>query len=331
MDTEKILITGAGFTHNFGAPLAKDMWGIIFNHKQIQKEQKIRNLMLGNYDYESIYDSIMSGDYTQSEKDAISNAIHNAYEKLDAIIREWRFVNGAPYPVNIYKVQKLIDLFSKVNKKGFFFTLNQDLFIERHYYNGRRLLIPGLQTRDVLFSTNITREPLERLDFCQLPTKEYIEENKSQILSSYNFLYVKLHGSQNWKSQIRNQQMVIGRGKRKKIQDEPLLEWYFEIFEKVLCRENLHILIIGYGFADEHINEIISQAIEQFGLKLNVISPLSIEEFCKTLSKKKYGKKILSGLSGYFPYKLIQMFPSDQSDTQAWKDLRELFFQLKVR
>lgn len=33
----KILLTGAGFSHNFGLPLAKNVWGMIFNNPLLKR------------------------------------------------------------------------------------------------------------------------------------------------------------------------------------------------------------------------------------------------------------------------------------------------------
>ena len=39
----------------FGAPLAIEMWATIFNHKIIQAQPRIKELMMDDFDYESIY------------------------------------------------------------------------------------------------------------------------------------------------------------------------------------------------------------------------------------------------------------------------------------
>lgn len=44
--TKHILLLGAGFSKNFGAPLAGEMWYLLFNHKKIQAQPRIRELML---------------------------------------------------------------------------------------------------------------------------------------------------------------------------------------------------------------------------------------------------------------------------------------------
>jgi len=303
------------------------MWSLIFNHELVQKNPRVKNLLLKNIDFESAYHSIIEGNYEESEKDAIKVAVVDAYEKLDSIIKDWIFTNNSSHPVNIYKVQELIDLFSRTNKKGFFFTLNQDLFIERHYYNGQRLTIPGVQHRQEWFSS-LFRMPLKRSDYCQLPPRDFIEKSKNRILSESDFFYIKLHGSQNWVSSSGSQIIVIGRGKSKRLREEPLLSWYFDIFKNVVLRENRRMLIIGYGFRDNHINRVISEAVEKHGLKIFIITPQPIGDFKKNMNKSVYRHKIIKGLSGYYPYTLLDMFPADQSITRFYQDLREQFFGL---
>jgi len=323
----KILLTGAGFTHNFGTPLSKEMWATIFNHEAVQSSPRIRQLMLNDFDYESIYYTIMEGTYTDSEKEAINTATICAYIYLDSVIRDYRFTSNSPYPVNIYKVQNLINLFSGTRaRKGFFFTLNQDLFVERKYYNGERPFLLGIQNKSEWFSS-IFNQDLKRTDYYNLPSEEELEKHKLEHLSIGKFFYIKLHGSCNWKSPIRPYQMVIGRGKEKQIQEEPLLSWYFNIFKNVFSQPNNRLLIIGYGFNDEHINQVIANSVKNHDLKIHIISPVPPWQFQNDLIKTPYGKDILTGLIGYHPYKLVQMFPGDQSDTQAWLSLKEQFLQ----
>ena len=57
----RILLTGAGFTHNFGTPLAKGMWDLIYKYSKLQKDEQLTTLLLDskyNYDYEQIYDQL---------------------------------------------------------------------------------------------------------------------------------------------------------------------------------------------------------------------------------------------------------------------------------
>lgn len=39
---DRILLTGAGFTKNFGGPLAKELWSIIFNNPSLDQAPDVR-------------------------------------------------------------------------------------------------------------------------------------------------------------------------------------------------------------------------------------------------------------------------------------------------
>jgi len=66
------------------------------------------------------------------------------------------------------------------------------------------------------------------------------------------------------------------------------------------------LFIIGYGFRDRHINEIIADSVKKYGLKLYVISPTNPKEFLEKVDKS-CGSSIIDGLSGYLPYTLLQV------------------------
>jgi len=153
-----ILLTGAGFSHNFGAPLASELWASIMNHAAVQGTPRIRQAVLYDFDFESVYHRIMSGAYNSDEKAAMARGVQDAYAYVDEIIRSWGFRADSPYPVNVYGVQDMIARFAGTKTEpGFFFTLNQDLFIERHYYNGPRPHLPGIRPRiNNWFSTHFT-------------------------------------------------------------------------------------------------------------------------------------------------------------------------------
>src|SRR3972149_10258185 len=110
---QNILFTGAGFTKNFGGFLAEEMWSKIFNKIDGAKYPQIIELLLNDFDYESIYHKIIKGEYTEDEKDVIRKVILKSYRSLDDICINWTFAKDAPYPVNIYEVNSLIQHFSE--------------------------------------------------------------------------------------------------------------------------------------------------------------------------------------------------------------------------
>lgn len=324
---QNILFSGAGFTKNFGGLLAKEMWSKIFNNSEVQAQPRLKELLLNDFDYESIYHSIINGNYTDEEKISINVAIYDAYQVLEDICREWTFRNGAPNPVNIYGVNKLIERFAgDQNEWGFFFTLNQDLFTERHFNSINTAFIhPGVPKIPDTHKT-IIKLPITREDFIYLPTLDKLQGNTVNPLSKNAIHYVKLHGSFGWKSIKGTDSYVIGKEKERRVADEPLLSWYFELFTNALSNSNRKLLLIGYGFKDRHINEVIANSIKNNGLKLYIISPSEQSGFIAKLKSVEYGEIILEGLSGYYPYTLLEIFPSDQSESHAWREILSSYF-----
>ena len=90
----------------------------------------------------------------------------------------------------------------------------------------------------------------------------------------------------------------------------------------------MELLIIGYGFRDDHINGVIAEAIEKHSLKLYILSPTDPSVFKNGLCKAAQvcGDQIFSGLSGYFQSSFLDLFPSNAPDTPQWKELQDTFF-----
>ncbi len=308
-----ILFTGAGFTYNFGGFLAKEMWALIFNDPHIQDYPAIKNLMKGEFSYESVYDDILEGNFPDNEKKAITNAIRSAYEKLDKKLYSYKY---GKHPVSIDDVNKFITRFAwNRPQKGFMFTLNQDRFIER-YFSSSDYSIVTLGVQKPLI-TDTTDEDI------QLP--DSLGSMVSKI-SDAQFFYVKLHGSYKWKSSDGSDRMVIGRNKKDQMEKEPILNYYLDCFKKVLSMPDIKLFVIGYGFGDEHINEIIADSIMNYNLKLYVLNPCNPEIFKDNLHSDKIsrGEILWSGLAGYYPYSLLEVFSG--SGTVEYKLIRDSYF-----
>ena len=58
-EKKKILFTGAGFSHNFGVPLTRDLWSRIFNQPEIKKSPILNNEFHSTQNYESAYANIL--------------------------------------------------------------------------------------------------------------------------------------------------------------------------------------------------------------------------------------------------------------------------------
>lgn len=319
------MLTAAGFTKNFGGFLAKEMWDKIFNCPEVQDRPNLKNLLWNNFDYESIYHNVLDGDYSNEEKVAINTAIFEAYKKLDHIACEYIPAIEASRASILSGAKNLIKHFTRnFNQINYFFTLNQDLFVERLFSDiNKPIASPGIKR--IVNPGMHSRLPLNDADFITTPNQKEINTKSANNLSKNEFHYVKLHGSFGWKSSDGSNKMVIGKNKYNQIIKEPLLSWYFELFEQVLFQEEIKLMIIGYGFHDDHINIVIEKSIEKYGAKLFIISPSSSNEFKNELSKIDHGEKILSGISRYFTCNFTKLFPPNQPDTYEWNEIKNLF------
>lgn len=327
--SENILLLGAGFTKNYGGLLASEMWAEIFNHEKVQAQARIRKKMLEDFNYESIYYSVLEDNsFTDEEKIAIRDATKSAYEHIDNILmREFIHHNGNPPWINT--INTLLLNFGNTDDNSFIFTLNQDLFIERFYINPpdpsnryykAKLSIPGIDQNPEWFMNKYayrrsrpflvidegayTYYKLKGEDYYTLPTEEMLKNRKGSLLNRGSYFLIKLHGSYNWISSDGKSAMVIGSGKAEQIKREPLLTDYFEIFTEVLSHDQRRLLIIGYGFGDEHINYELSESVKKHGLKIYILSPESPKEMkdklCDLSTSSEDTKTIWKGVAGYF-------------------------------
>jgi hypothetical protein len=92
--------------------------------------------------------------------------------------------------------------------------------------------------------------------------------------------------------------------------------------------------VIGYGFRDPHINDVIARCIDKHGLELYILSPLSPEAFELHLKLHAFGMSentgslsgvLWRGLAGYFQGKLSDVCPKGR-----WASLNETDFAKQI-
>ena len=324
-EKKNILLTGAGFSANFGGCLGSQMWTRIFSSPEVQNHKKLVYFMKqvakgsGQTDYkildfESVYTQVLKvQNFGQAEKDAMIKAVENAYSTLQLSMNEF---SKSPNIDLATCMNNLVNPF--LIDGNHFFTLNQDLFIEQNTYLRTNILWPGIN-HSSFNSDDASKRILipETYSFSDLDLKK----------KSY---YIKLHGSLNWYSSEGNEKiMVIGRTKENEISNFKLLSEYFKIFKNLISDYDVKILIIGYGFMDEHINEILRDGITKHGLKIYVLDPTSVIEFNGRLRFQKNFSldQLWDGLCGYFQHKLADLFPPGQTETRLWIDMKRAFFE----
>lgn len=317
-----ILLTGAGFTQIFGGYLGSEMWAAILNQPEVQRDLKLRECLLweDTLSYEAVYDQVLeSPDYLPDQKLALTTAVRRAYQEMDEIL-----CNQKRHEVAACRffTARFADL-DHLQTRGFVFTLNQDLFNERFYSeigdSRSAMRLPGLQNPEWF------RFSVEAAETFQIQLPGIADVSKFQRRfwdkGTGKLMYVKLHGSYGWLSQDGTDAMVIGHGKKGRIEQEPLLSWHLSLFKEVLYAGDRKLVVIGYGFGDNHINEIIAAAIKDKGLQLHVICPMEPEQFRNRLMRlhgfnikpNPYGEEIWSGLYGYYPGKVTDFYDTHSS------------------
>lgn len=334
--SKNILLTGAGFTKNFGGFLAEEMWAQILVHPEVQKEWKVIEFMHNEFNYEKVYYEIMHGHSYLSlpqYKTAINNAVMQIYQNLD-----YRIHNN--HPDSHEGIFQLINLFKgNEDEVGLVFSLNQDLYIERLFIHKsiEDLMLPGLDNDP--YKTG-WQKYINTYDY------DYLKlENKIAIrLPVKKLNYIKLHGSCNWNSQDGSNAIVIGLNKKDAIDREPLLKKYYRVFREALFQKDVKLLVIGYGFGDDHINEIISNSLESIDnneerMKLYVVSPEPPSEFKKRLCEprglgeneseyreiEEIGRRIFDRLAGYFQCNLTEFAYYPYERNHYFNRIKEIF------
>ena len=326
--SKTVLLTGAGFTKDFGGFLAEEMWSFIFNSPSLDSFPRVKDLLRRDFSYESVYHDIIDGKYAPEEKDRIKKAVNSAYDRLDENIRQYKSRNmSGNILANATSATNFIREFESPNaNRGFFFTLNQDMFVERYCRDAIGLSTPGVTIQDI----SQDRE-LDQLAYQQLPNDDTVAKfNNKNLLSTARLLYIKLHGSYNWRDASGNSYMVIGKAKEDLISKEPLLKYYFELFKNVLSSGNVKLFVIGYGFNDEHINKVIADSIWHNGLRLHIMNQVAQDAFSRVLPKKPHCESLWEVIKCYYPYTISMVFPPDGkaiSSTIQYAQIMENFFE----
>lgn len=114
--------------------------------------------------------------------------------------------------------------------------------------------------------------------------------------------YLKLHGSLDY-FYNKTPLFITGENKSGRITSCPLTKFYSEIFEKILIENNCKLIVIGYGFQDEHINKIISAFLTKSCEhdEIHIVDNIDLQEFMKKTTDKIDSCNLKNKLKSYHP------------------------------
>jgi len=268
------LLLGAGFSRNWDGWLADEVFEYLLGRPEIADSEELRRVL---WDAQSRGGFEYALDYLQAGAGRGDRAAAANLERLrTAVIAMFNDMNEGfdRIPNWEFSAEMESQIATFLTKFDTIFTLNQDLLIERHYLSAN----PELRRQDRWNGAAMPGlAPGER--------RASIIGQRWQILSEDAFNldsriqpYIKLHGSMNWDFPDGEDTLVIGGNKEGAIGRFPILKWYFDQFEQALYAGDARLMVIGYGFRDRHINDVVIEAINERSLKLFVVSPAGADQ-----------------------------------------------------
>ncbi len=255
MATNHVVLLGAGFSRNWDAPLAAELTNWVLG--RIGDDPYLRSVLSRHEkDFESALSQVQM-EYTSSPTspeakarlDRMQDAVAAVFEASNAALQKGRFEFSQE---RRFSVSEFLARFDAI------FGLNQDLLLELHY--GEQVLLAnpnrwgGLQWPGM----RPVRDP-QRGTRTWAPAPPFTVHSRLQP-------YFKLHGSSDWHTDDGRDLLVMGGNKQFNIRQFPVLRWYYDQFKSYLSRPDTRLMVIGYSFSDEHINDAIIEARRSGGL-----------------------------------------------------------------
>jgi len=266
-----ILLLGAGFSRNWGGLLADEFFDSLVGAPEAREDKIIRDLLWkykGNGGFEHALSELQTA-YTREPAKFEDSLKHMQTAILRTLeLMNEMFLQRTGIEFQQHRERMLRTFFFKFDA---IFTLNQDVLLEHHYCRRGDLVdaanwlgaqLPGMKR---IPSEEYPHDPSWGRDLWvpRAPAEFLVESNSQPIF--------KLHGSANWRDKEDGPLLVIGGDKTHEIESHEVLSWYFRNFREYMLRPNSKLFVIGYGFKDLHVNELIIDSVMNHGLEFFVL------------------------------------------------------------
>jgi hypothetical protein len=246
-----LLLTGAGFSNNWGGLLASDVSSYLM--QLVKGNLELESLLHNCSGFEEAYEKLrakVKNNASSNDVENISifeNALHHVFTEMNIAYQKKLSLN---FSADVSKsVSNFLANFDSI------FTLNQDLLLELLYAKFFPIGHPKRKSGVEFVGMTPQR------DWNQDPLNTNWTERENRLLSHNTQPIYKLHGSINWVDESNgNKMMIIGTEKEESISSQPIIRYLNGEFFRQLLLENSKLMIIGYGFKDRHINKYIIDA-----------------------------------------------------------------------
>lgn len=276
-----LLLTGAGFSRNWGGWLASEAFEYLLGCSEI--DYSLRQLLWDSKkqggNFEDALAQLQRHAPTEKPLQVLQGAILRMFESMN---KGFTKVEFEPRHTKLslttdpnYLVRRFLYRFNVI------FTLNQDLLLERKYRD-ENISEPLRWTGWHIPGMKLNTEHRSSDPVCRKVAKQAPDTANFKVQPGIQ-PYFKLHGSTNWFSGDGGQEplLIMGGNKSIEIEQHPVLTWYHEKFKKYLSCPGARLMVIGYSFSDPHINEAIMQAADKGGLRLFIIDPQGVDVLSK--------------------------------------------------
>lgn len=319
-----ILLIGAGFSRNWGGWLASELTGDILS--RIGDDGELRKNLQATHAFESVLAKVQS--------DRASSPAHEArYQRLLNAVIESFYAMNLSFSENGFKFNwsqerdMSVSLF--LSRFDAIFSLNQDLLLELHYRQTPELpsvqpYYPGLYNH---ISTDALPIEVDLRQILRRQREPLLEEN---FLLSDGQPIFKLHGSVDW-IQSGKGLLILGGQKADAIHENPLLRWYYEKLRAFLNSGSTRLMVIGYSFQDNHVNDLIWTAAEHHNLEMFLVDPTGLNLLQPHGKGAQFGNRWTTGdipLIGVSQRPLSSTFNADKLE---FGKLMRFFRSLELR
>lgn len=268
----RILLLGAGFSRNWGCPLAKDVFDQLLMFPEIRDDPVLKAML-----WETKSSSGFEACLEQLQRQYAALPSNENASRLSVmqkgVTRVFDDMNRGFLDDGDFSYESALCRFTA--KFDAIFTLNQDVLLEYGYKDRFDVGLLTPQRWNSVHLPGMKRVPSPdalRHDSWAHARWEPLLDTEYQIHPHIQPIF-KLHGSSNWRTSNGFPLLVMGGSKDEQISQHPILTRYADEFRGRLCRGDSRLLIIGYGFRDQHINRTIADAVYQHGLKFFNVSP----------------------------------------------------------
>lgn len=273
-----ILLTGAGFSRNWGGWLAKEAFEYLLGCSGVTPviATELWKAKTNGSGFEGALESLRGLNVTykdvrhETELKTFEDMLLGMFNTMNSSYATVDFEPGrapsqlGPQPTF---VRDFLCRFDKI------FTLNQDTLLEQHYRDSD--LREGSAGRWLAFQTpGLVEIKVGGTTYAKPGV--YKPASPPFSVSDRNQPYFKLHGSSNWRTRDNSSLLIMGGNKSANIAASEILYWYEQELRNALRSPGARLMVIGYGFADTHINNHIRDGAAA-GMKLFVIDPNGVD------------------------------------------------------